>query len=250
VTRGPIILIAASGLAREVISAIESRGTDRVLGILDDTVALQGMEVGGVPVLGGTDLAGSFADAQFVICTGVGSVRRRIADRLARSGIGRSRYATVIHPNAMVPRSCRIGVGSVALAQVTLTADVQVGDHVVLMPQVVLTHDNRIEDYATICAGVVLGGSVQVGAASYLGMNSSVRQDLHVGAGSALGMGSVLLTDLPAGQTWAGVPAQPLLRAPASADENPADDRHLSAPAVIGTASVIETSVMERNDAR
>lgn len=237
--RGPIILVAASGLAREVISAIESRGSERILGMLDDTPALQGTEVGGLPVLGSTELAASFGDAQFVICTGAGITRRRIAERLARLGIDRSRYARVVDPSVSVPGSCRIGAGSVALAQVTLTADVIVGDHVVLMPQVVLTHDNRVEDYATICAGVVLGGGVQVGAASYLGMNSSVRQDLHVGAGSTLGMGSVLLTDLPAGETWGGVPAGPLKT---RSTAQPAE-RHLS------PMESRESAVRERNDA-
>ena len=236
----PIILIAASGLAREVISAIESRGTERILGILDDTLALEGTEVGGLPVLGRTELAASYGAAQFVICTGAGTTRRLIAKRLARLGIDRSRYAKVVDPSVTVPGSCRIGAGSVVLAQVTLTADVVVGDHVVLMPQAVLTHDNRVDDYATICAGVVLGGSVQVGAASYLGMNSSVRQDLQVGAGATLGMGSVLLTDLPAGQTWAGVPAGPLMKP--SATGNPAERQS-------STIEPRESAIKERNDA-
>ena len=75
------------------------------------------------------------------------------------------------------------------LANVTMTADVTVGEHVVLMPQVVLTHDDVVADYATLCAGVVLGGTVHIGAGAYLGMNSSVRQGIRVGRDATLGHG-------------------------------------------------------------
>jgi acetyltransferase-like isoleucine patch superfamily enzyme len=68
-----------------------------------------------------------------------------------------------------------------------------------------------VGDYTTLCAGVVLGGGVHVGTRAYLGMNSSVRQNLMVGRDSTLGMGSALVRDLPELQTWAGVPARPLI---------------------------------------
>lgn len=216
-TQQPIVLVAASGLAREVNSAVLANGDQYVVGVLDDNPTLHGTDVGGLTVLGGTDSAAEFGDAKFVVCAGAGGARRLIVNRLAGLGIGPARFATVVHPTATVPASCLIGVGSVVLAQVTLTADVTVGEHVVLMPQVVLTHDNRIGDFATICAGVVLGGSVDIGPAAYLGMNSAVRQDLRVGEGATLGMGSVLLRDLPGGQTWAGVPAVDLAAASAAA---------------------------------
>jgi sugar O-acyltransferase (sialic acid O-acetyltransferase NeuD family) len=145
---------------------------------------------------------------QFVICAGSGAARRRIADRLASGGIRSGRYATVVHPSAVVSDSCVIGPGSVLLAQVSMTADVTLGEHVVVMPQVVMTHDVVVSDFTTLCAGVALGGNVHVESGAYLGMNSSVRQGLRVGRDATLGMGSVLLRNLPAEQTWVGVPAK------------------------------------------
>jgi|SRR5664279_315585 len=203
----PLILIAASGLAREVMTAVGAGIVYDVVGLLDDDVDLHGTTIGGAPVLGGVDTADRFPEARFVVCAGSGRARQRIVERLSDAGVGSGRYATVVHPGSEVPASCSVGVGSTLLANVTLTADVVIGEHAVLMPQVVLTHDDRVGDFATLCAGVVLGGGVDVGSGAYLGMNASVRQNLRVGAGATLGMGSVLLRDLPDNEVWAGIPA-------------------------------------------
>jgi sugar O-acyltransferase (sialic acid O-acetyltransferase NeuD family) len=208
--RQPLVLLAASGLAREVMASVTTAAVFDVIGLLDDDPDRRGSAVGSATVVGGIADAVQYPEAQFVVCAGRGAVRERIVARLAELGIGEERYGTVIDRTAVVPAGCTVGAGSILLSHVSLTADVMVGRHAILMPQVVLTHDNRIDDYATICAGVTLGGNVRVGRAAYLGMNAAVRQEVGVGEYATLGMGSVLLRDLPPGRTWAGVPARDL----------------------------------------
>lgn len=208
----PLILIGASGLAREVASALADGGELTVTGILDDDATLHGTTLAGVPVLGDIASAVDHPAARLVVCTGSGDSRAAIVDRLALLGIGADRYATVLATGVQVPPGCQVGLGSILLGHTTLTADVIVGRHVVMMPHVVCTHDNLIGDFATLCAGVVLGGEVIVGPRSYLGMNASVRQRVRIGDGATLGMGSVLLSDVPCGSVWAGNPAKPLTR--------------------------------------
>ncbi|WP_447646071.1 DapH/DapD/GlmU-related protein [Nocardioides zeae] len=143
------------------------------------------------------------------MCAGSGAARQHVVERLALLGVDPQRYVRVVDPGVRwAPWA--VGPGSVVLAGTTLTADVEVDDHVVLMPHVTLTHDVVVESFATLCAGVSLGGGVRVGAGAVIGMNASVREGVRVGADAVLGMGSVLLEDLPPGQTWAGVPARPL----------------------------------------
>ncbi|WEO76934.1 NeuD/PglB/VioB family sugar acetyltransferase [Cryobacterium sp. SO2] len=202
-----LLLLAASGLAREVAAAV--RDTHRVRGILDDDPAWYGREAGGIPVLGTIDSAAA-SDADLLVCIGSGSGRRGIVERLRRLGVGENRYATVVAAGAMIPTGTVLGAGSVLLAGVVATADVAIGRHVVVMPHATLTHDNVIGDFVTIAAGVALGGSVVIGAGSYLGMNASVRQNVRIGDGATVGMGAVVLQNVPDGETWAHVPARPL----------------------------------------
>lgn len=210
-----LILVGAGGLAREVGEAVTASGRYRILGVVDDDPSLHGTAVGGMPVLGGLDQVYWDRSSYVVVCTGRGRTREAIVAQLAIHDIGPSRFGTVVHPSVHVPRSCFLGVGSVLLAHVAITADAHIGRHVVAMPNVTVTHDDVVGDYATLCAGVSLAGGVTVGPGAYLGTNASVRQDLRVGAGSTLGMGSTLLEDLPDGETWAGVPARELVSAPA-----------------------------------
>ncbi|WP_159806034.1 NeuD/PglB/VioB family sugar acetyltransferase [Cellulomonas citrea] len=206
----PLLLVAASGLAREVLALLREQGEREVLGFLDDDPGLVGRDVDGLPVLGGIDDVARWPAAELVVCAGRGSARRSVVERLTRAGVTPERYATVVHPGVSTAGATRIGRGTILLAGVVLTTAVEIGDHVVVMPHVTLTHDDVVQDYATLCAGVALGGWVRVGPGAYLGMSSAVRERVSVGAGATLGMGSALLEDLPAGQVWVGTPARPI----------------------------------------
>ncbi|MBD8870488.1 NeuD/PglB/VioB family sugar acetyltransferase [Nocardioides donggukensis] len=205
-----LIVVAASGLAREALNVARLLGRATEVRMLDDDPGLWGTSVGGHPVVGGLELAGEYDDHQFLVCAGRGSARRGIVDRLARQGVTRDRYAPLVHPDVRVPVGCSVGRGSVVLAGAVLTADVRIGDHAVVMPHVTLTHDDVVEDFATLCAGVALGGGVRVRQGAYLGMGCSVREGLVVGVDATLGMGATLVRDLPDGETWAGTPARSL----------------------------------------
>jgi sugar O-acyltransferase (sialic acid O-acetyltransferase NeuD family) len=202
-----LILIAASGLAREVLAMRQSQF--RIIGVLDDDPTLHGTEIGGVQVLGGVDLAAK-QPGSFLVCVGAGSGRRRVVDRLTQLGIGSERFATLVDETVALSDDSFIGDGSVILAGTVLTADVIVGRHVVVMPNCTLTHDDIVDDFATLAAGVAVGGVVRIGTEAYLGMNASIRQRVSVGAGATVGMGAVVLEDVPSGQVWAGVPAKEL----------------------------------------
>lgn len=205
----PIILIAASGLAREVLPVLRESGRE-MLGFLDDKHTELPRTIGGAPVLGRLDDIPLYPDADVLVCVGSGLGRERVVARLGALGVDVERYATVIDPSVRNPGGCPVGVGSILLAGVVITADAVLGSHVVAMPRVAITHDCLIDDFVTLAAGAALGGGVRIGRGAYLGMNSSVRQGLSIGAGATVGMGAVVLGDVRDSETWAGVPARPL----------------------------------------
>ncbi len=204
-----LLLIAATGLAREVLATVRSSGRYDVVGFLDDD-EMVGSDVDGAPVLGTIDDCVNYTHAFFLVCLDSGRPREALVERLSALGIGSNRYATVIDPSVRMPEGCRIGRGSILLQNVTLTASVTLGSHVVAMPGVTFTHDDVVADFATFAAGTTLGGGVRIGRAAHLGMNSSVRERTSIGSYATVGMGAAVLSDIRDGETWVGVPAHQL----------------------------------------
>jgi len=208
----PLLLIGAGGLGRETVEAVRAMNAAspnfELIGFLDDDPALADTNIDGVPVVGRVDDVGRYPSASVVICTAGPhdpSSRWRIVTRL---GLAPSRYATVIHPTAVLPAGTEIGTGCVVLASVVATTAVRIGAHTVVMPAVVFTHDDVIGNYATFGAGVHLAGRVRVGEGAYLGAGALVRENRDIGRWAIVGMGAVVTDDVPDGEVWVGVPAR------------------------------------------
>jgi sugar O-acyltransferase (sialic acid O-acetyltransferase NeuD family) len=214
VTATPLLLVGAGGFARETLELV--RAANRlssaweVLGFLDDDPSRHGDSILGVPVIGSSEAVHEHPDARVVACVASPTDPPRRLRLVERLGLPDERYATLIHPAAVVPASAVVGPGTVLHAATVLTADVRLGTHVAVMPATVLTHDDVVEDGVTFGAGVRLAGNVTVERGAYVGSGALVRENLVIGAGAVVGMGAVVTASVPAGEIWAGVPARPL----------------------------------------
>jgi sugar O-acyltransferase (sialic acid O-acetyltransferase NeuD family) len=214
VTPTPLLLVGAGGFARETLELVRAVNRQapawEVLGVLDDDPARHGAEVGGVRVLGPSQAVHEHPDALVAACVASpGDPLRRLA-LVERLGLPPERYATLVHPAAVVAGSATLGPGCVLHATTVLTADVRLGAHVAVMPAVVLTHDDVVGDGVTFGAGARLAGGVVLERGAYVGAGALVREHVTVGEGSVLGMGAVVTTSVPAHEVWAGVPARRL----------------------------------------
>lgn len=208
----PIILYGASELGRDVASmapALRAAGGPELRGFLDDRSAVHGAQVLGLPVLGGGEwLDGPEGrEVEVVITIGDPRVRRRIAERLAAKGV---RFATVVHPTAVLTPWVEVGEGTIVMAGCTFTADVRVGRHVVLNPNCTLAHDVVVGDYAYLSPSCDLAGHAEVGEGCHLGTGAVIIPSRRVGARAVLGAGAVVTRDVPADVTAVGVPARVL----------------------------------------
>lgn len=212
-TPQPLLLVGAGGFARETLELVAAINavapTWDVIGLLDDDERRHGERVLGVEVLGGSELTRAHADAHVNACVASPADPPRRLRLVERLGLDEARYATLVHPAAVVPRSARIGPGSVLHATAVLTADVTLGAHVAVMPAVVLTHDDVIGDGVTFGAGVRVAGGVTIGRGAYVGSGALIREHLTVGEDAVIGMGAVVTRSVPAGEVWLGVPARP-----------------------------------------
>ncbi len=208
----PLLVLGAGGLARETLELVRAINrfapTWDVVGVLDDDPARHGTTVGGAVVLGAAEAVHEHPDALVTACVASPDDPGRRLRLVARLGLAPERYATLVHPAAVVPTSATLGPGCVLHATTVLTADITLGAHVAVMPAVVMTHDDVIGDGVTFGAGARLAGGVIVERGAYVGSGALIREGVTVGEGAVVGMGAVVTRPVPAGEVWAGVPAR------------------------------------------
>jgi sugar O-acyltransferase (sialic acid O-acetyltransferase NeuD family) len=206
------LLLGAGGFARETLEMVRALNRPRpawsVVGLLDDDPLLHGREIQGAMVIGPCEAVHDHPDVSVVasLASPRDPMRRlRVVERLA---LPTERYATLVHPTAVVPESASIGAGSVLHATTVLTADVVIGAHVAVMPAVVLTHDDVVGDGVTFGSRAAVAGGVTIERGVYVGSGALLREGIVVGEGSVVGMGSVVTRSVPPGELWVGVPAR------------------------------------------
>jgi sugar O-acyltransferase (sialic acid O-acetyltransferase NeuD family) len=206
-----LIILGAGGSSREILGAVEDlnrlKPRWRVLGFLDDDPALLGKSVDGLGVLGPLAAAREHT-AQLIV--GIASWRKPgvRGEIVARLGLPRERYATVIHPSASINSRVTVGVGTAILQNVVITSGSVVGDHVVISQNVTMAHDDAIDDFVTIASAAIITGGVRLRAGCYLGAGCTIMNGVTVNERALVGIGSVVMIDVPAGVTVSGYPAR------------------------------------------
>ena len=208
-----LLILGAGGNSLGIVDAIEavaSGGSHKVAGFLDDLPENRGRRVLGYPVLGTIEDAHKYPD--YLLVNGISSVasfRKREAI-VARCKSARERFATVIHPSAVVSPRATLGQGCVVLANSVVCPEAVLEDHVLILQGSTVNHHTCVEAHATLSAGVTLLGYVGIGRSAFVGGGASVAPYVKIGAGALVGMGSVVIRDVERGSVVAGNPARPL----------------------------------------
>lgn len=212
-----ILILGAGGNSLAIADAIvainaasPAHPVYELAGFLDDLPENQGRRVLGFPVVGRIADAHRWPHCYFI--NGIASVEsfREKAGAIARAGMPRERFETIVHPSAVVARDARVGAGCAIMANSVVCAEAGVDDHVIMLQNSSINHHARIGRFVTISAGVTVLGFVEVGEGAFLSGGVSVAPYVRVGAGALIGLGSAVIRDVAAGTVAAGNPARNL----------------------------------------
>lgn len=187
-------LYGASGHAKVIMDIINAQG-DKVEGMVDDNPNLN--EVCGVPVL--HDATGL---EPFIVSIGNCKIRKMIAEKL------NCKFATAIHPSAVISPSAEIGEGSVVMAGAVINAEAKIGRHCIINTNASIDHECVIGDYCHIAPGCTISGDVHVGEGTWIGVGTTIIQGIRVGKNCYIGAGSVIVKDIPDNCKAYGVPCR------------------------------------------
>ena len=206
-----IVGIGAGGHAKVMLEILRTDPGCRLIGLLDHNRELWGKEMTGVPVLGGDELLEKlFAEGVRHAFVGVGTVesarpRQRLYELAVNTGF---QVVSAVHPQAVVSRSARIGIGVAIMAGAIINAAAQLGQNVIVNTGSVIEHDCIIGDHVHIATGALLAGGVRIGNGSHVGVGASVRQCVKIGCNSIVGAGASVIRDVPDNVIVVGVPAR------------------------------------------
>ncbi len=215
-----LVLLGASGNSREILDTLlainqaAGRIVYECVGVLDDALAGSGSRFRDIPVLGPLEAARGLSGVAFVNGIGSPASFRTRSALLGRAGVPLERFATIVHPTAVVAASARLGHGVVLLSHVSIGSNAGLEDDVMVLPNSVVSHDATIGRHTCVASGVCISGGVRVGLSCYLGANASLIGNIEIGEGALVGMGSTVLRSVPPGAVVAGTPARVLKSTP------------------------------------
>lgn len=141
---------------------------------------------------------------EVVVAIGDSQLRRKVVESLPVE----TRYITIIHPTVAKTPWVEIGEGSVLLAGVSLTCQINIGRHAQLNPNTTIAHDCKIGDYFTAAPSACVNGICSIGDRVFLGSNAALRQGVSVCDDVTVGMGSVVVKNIHESGVYYGIPAR------------------------------------------
>jgi sugar O-acyltransferase (sialic acid O-acetyltransferase NeuD family) len=193
-----VLLYGAGGHSKVIIDCLAEAGIE-IEGIFDDDQDL--VSLNGYSVIGSYDET-ECPDLKLIISIGDNKVRKKITENV------KHRFATAIHPSAVVSKFARIDVGSMIIHGAIIQTGVTIGKHSIINTGASIDHDCKLGNYVHVSPKACLCASVHVGDGTHIGASATVLPGVKIGKWCVIGAGAVVNKDIPDRSVVVGVPAK------------------------------------------
>lgn len=149
-------------------------------------VLAEALRLAGIPIWGMTshdeEVLNRYAPGELELVNGVGSInvstkRRELFERFKLKGY---RFATVIHPSAVITSDVSLGEGAQIMAGVIIQPGSCIGENTILNTRVSVDHDCVIGPHVHLAPGVILSGGVTIEEGCHVGTGAVVVQGVRI----------------------------------------------------------------------
>lgn len=193
-----LIIIGASGHGKVVADIAEKNGYQDIV-FLDDDVTVK--KCGKYSVIGNSRDASRVA-GDVIVAIGNAKSRKRISEQYG------DRLVTLVHPDAIISDSVKLGVGTVIMAGTVINADAIIGDGCIINTGSSIDHDCRIGDYVHIAVGAHLCGMVTIESNTWIGAGAVISNNINICSNCIIGAGAVVVRDIKQSGTYVGCPVK------------------------------------------
>jgi sugar O-acyltransferase (sialic acid O-acetyltransferase NeuD family) len=204
-----LLIFPCNGNGSEAVDCLDDSWA--FTAFVDDDPDKHGCSCYGYPVLARAAFA-AYPDARVLAVPGNPDNYRSRRAVIADLDIDPARFATIIDPSARVSSRARIGRNVLLMANVVVSGNAVIGDHVCVLPNTVIHHDVTVGPWSLIGSNVTIAGYTIVEENCYIGSGSSVMNGRRVGARALVGMASNVIRDVPPDSVIVGNPGSVLRR--------------------------------------
>jgi len=197
-----LVILGGSGIGMIAASIANDLGYFEVQGFLNDSIPT-GSLIGKYkkyPVIGKTEeIDKLLQDDYYFFLAYVGlQDEKNTYEKIESILIPPERYATLIHPTAIIPKGCcNIGNGCLLAPLSQLSPDTTLEDNCIVLGNAFIGHDTILRRFAHVATNGVVGANINIGKAVHVGSNATIREKVNIGDFSLIGSGSVVLNDVP-----------------------------------------------------
>ena len=202
-----LIIVCAGSMGREVLQMVKDINrvtpTWNVLGFLSDVPETLSGYSYEEKIIGTIQSWNVEPNQYFALAISDCKCKKSIVKILSSKG---AKFATIIHPSALVSDTAKIGVGCIIYWNLDLGPDCCVGNYCTVMGTV--GHNSSIGDYSTICGNTSVNGHVSIGTETFVGSNVAIVPNTIIGNNVYIGLGSVVIKNVKDGSRIFGNPAK------------------------------------------